>query len=76
MRKGPVSKFEKKAVNNRHADCKCARGLQESALWSSVQARSASFLFFCKNRWCMTMVWDCSFMRTKSQAGKRKLIPV
>lgn len=42
MRKGTVSKFEKKAVNNRHADFRYARGLWESALWSSLQARSTS----------------------------------
>jgi len=76
MRKDSVSKFEKKAVNNRHADFKCARGLQESALWSSQQARSASSLFFWKRRQCMSTVWDCSFLRTKSQTGKRKLILV
>lgn len=46
MRKGSVSKLEKKAIKNRHADFKCARGLQESALWSSLQARSTSPLVF------------------------------
>lgn len=57
MRKGSVSKFEKQAVNNRHADCKYARGLQESALWSSLQAGSTSPLFFRKHRQCMRTVW-------------------